>query len=307
MKERDREFSQDNTRILDRQTLSLWWWKLIDWLAVVSWWRLMGVMFLALIIAGIMNQPQIVLVAALLLSIIKILGGGKRSADLSAQYARRRADVESLERRLAEARIAALQAQIEPHFLFNTLSSIARLIESDPPRASSMQRNLIDYLRSALPHMRESRESTLGRQLAMSKAYLDIMKERMDERLAVTVDVDEELAELPFPPMMLQTLVENAIQHGLEPKEEGGEVVLHAQRVDGQLRVSVTDTGVGFSPSAGRGVGLANIRDRLELLYGEAAQLVIEMQEPCGTRVSICLPLRKPAETGAEVQREGSA
>ncbi|GGY13332.1 sensor histidine kinase [Paludibacterium paludis] len=271
-------------------------WELADWLARVSWPRLLLATLGLMIIGGIMNIPELVLLASLLLMVVKILAGGKREAELDASASRRRADVATLERRLAEARIEALQAQIEPHFLFNTLSSISQLIESDPSRAASMQRNLIDYLRSALPHMRESRESTLGSQMTLSRAYLDIMKERMGERLSVRCEMDDALADAAFPPMMLQTLVENAIRHGLEPKEEGGCIVLGAALFRDRLDVSVRDDGVGFSPSAGRGVGLANIRDRLELLYGTRARLTIEMQEDTGgTRVTISLPYRKSA------------
>ncbi len=280
--------------------VSRYWWLLVDWVAQISWMRLGIVWFMAMIVGGILNVPLLVLVVTLVLAIIKVLAGSKLDAEIEADVERRRADVESLERRLAEARIAALQAQIEPHFLFNTLSSIAQLIESDPVKAASMQRNLIDYLRSALPHMRESRESTLGSQLAMSQAYLDIMKERMEERLTVSVEVEEGLEQAVFPPMMLQTLVENAIQHGLEPREQGGCITLEASRNKGELRVSVSDDGVGFSPSAGRGVGLANIRDRLELLYGERAELIIEMREPTGTRVTIRLPSSVVSAESAE-------
>lgn len=282
------------------ENVSRLWWHLVDWVAQISWVRLGVVWFLAMIVGGILNVPLLVMVVTLVLAIIKVLAGSKLDAEIEADVERRRADVESLERRLAEARIAALQAQIEPHFLFNTLSSIAQLIESDPVKAASMQRNLIDYLRSALPHMRESRESTLGSQLAMSQAYLDIMKERMEERLTVSVVVEEGLESAVFPPMMLQTLVENAIQHGLEPLEQGGCITLEAHRNKDELRVSVSDDGVGFSPSAGRGVGLANIRDRLELLYGERAELIIEMREPSGTRVTIRLPSSVVSAESAE-------
>jgi hypothetical protein len=158
----------------------------------------------------------------------------------------------------------ALQAQIEPHFLFNTLASIDQLIQTDPPRASKMQHSLIRYLRSAMPQMREGSRPTLGQQVNLCSAFLEIMAVRMEGRLQSVVIVPEGLKSAVFPSMMLQTLVENAIKHGLEPKPEGGLIEIGAEIVDGHLAVHVRDTGVGFLPKAESGVGLANVRERLK-------------------------------------------
>ena len=189
--------------------------------------------------------------------------------------------------------MAAMQAQVEPHFLFNTLASIDHLIETDPPRASVMQKNLITYLRATLHKMREG-ATTLGREADLITAYLEILKVRMEDRLSVRVDVPQGLRSATFPPMMLQSLVENAIKHGLEPCPDAATLTVSAEINDGALRVRVADTGVGYDPinsgTRGTGLGLANIRERLEMMYGQSAHLDISSQQPRGTVVTITLP-----------------
>jgi sensor histidine kinase YesM len=199
--------------------------------------------------------------------------------------------------------MAAMQAQVEPHFLFNTLASIDHLIEVDPPRASVMQKNLIALLRAAMPTMREASDGgvrELGRELAVIRPYLEILKVRMEERLSTEIDVPEGLLSAEFPPMMLQTLVENAVKHGLEPKPEGGRLSLKAEIVHGKLAVTVSDTGLGFgrAATAGTGVGLANIRERLQLLYGAKGSLTITEKPGGGTVATIAVPYR-PIEGAA--------
>jgi len=191
--------------------------------------------------------------------------------------------------------MAAMQAQVEPHFLFNTLASIDHLIETDPPRASQMQKNLIALLRASMPAMRD-KAASLGRELEVVRPYLEILKVRMGARLEAQVSVPEGLYSADFPPMMLQSLVENAIKHGLEPKAEGGTLTVSAEVVHGKLAVTVADTGVGFgrAPTAGTGMGLQNIRERLKLIYGDAAELRIAENAPSGTRVSIVVPYKMP-------------
>ena len=207
--------------------------------------------------------------------IIKVVAGGKRRAELVATQATARAETEQLERTVLEARMEALQAQIEPHFLFNTLASIDQLILTDPPRASKMQQSLIRYLRSAMPQMRDGSRPTLGQQVNLSSAFLEIMAVRMEQRLQAAVVVPEGLKSAVFPSMMLQTLVENAIKHGLEPKADGGVLTISAEIADGQLAVHVQDSGMGFMPKTDDGVGLANIRERLKALYNGRAELII--------------------------------
>ncbi len=224
---------------------------------------------------------------------IKITYKGRIQAEAKAAQATETAESESLKRQVAEARMAALQAQVEPHFLFNTLASIDHLIETDPPRASVMQKNLITYLRATLHKMREG-ATTLGREADLITAYLEILKVRMEDRLSVSVDVPQGLRSATFPPMMLQSLVENAIKHGLEPCPDAATLTVSADIVDGALRVRVADTGVGYDPinsgTRGTGLGLANIRERLEMMYGQSARLDISSQQPRGTVVTITLP-----------------
>ena len=223
----------------------------------------------------------------------KALVGGKKRAEAEMQTATAAAERESMQRQLSEARMQAMQAQVEPHFLFNTLASVEHLIETDPPRASAMQRTLIQYLRAVLPQMRDNNLVTrLGREVDMVTAYLDLLKMRMEERLVVSMDVPDGLRSAAFPPMMLQSMVENAIKHGLECKPEGGHLALTAEIVDSKLRVTVADDGVGFGvmPSKGTGLGLSNIRERLKLLHGDAGRLLISANDPGGVVATIEVP-----------------
>jgi len=231
----------------------------------------------------------------LISAIIKITYKGKVQAEAKAAQATEVAESESLKRQVVEARMAAMQAQVEPHFLFNTLASIDHLIETDPARASIMQKNLIALLRASMPTMREANaQSTrdLGRELAVIRPYLEILKVRMEERLQTDVRVSDGLLSAEFPPMMLQSLVENAIKHGLEPKAEGGALTVAAEIVHGNLAVTVADTGLGFgkAATAGTGIGLSNIRERLALLYGGKASLAITETAGGGTTVTITVP-----------------
>lgn len=280
----------DIVREIGEITAALWW-RFFDWLAQVEWRKLVIIWLLVMIFGmtpfGHPEQTGAFIVLSLGL---KVLAGGKRRAELEARDATTHADEEGLERRLVEARMAALQAQVEPHFLFNTLALIGQLIETDPPQAARIHQNLIDYLRATLPQMRARGAGTLGRQIEMSRAYLAIMQARMRARLAVSIDVPDEMQSATFPVMMLQILIENAIKHGLEPKIAGGRIDIRAS-VEGQvLQVDVLDDGIGFNVHAGDGLGLANVRERLRILYGNRAQLVIEAPLTGGTRASIRLP-----------------
>jgi sensor histidine kinase YesM len=268
------------------------WWRFFDWVAVVEWRRLVIIWFLGLFAGALVNTPEPALWFIFLSFGVKVLAGGKRRAELQAKDALLSADVATLERKLTEAKMAALQAQVEPHFLFNTLALIGQLIETDPPEAARVHAHLIDYLRATLPQMRERDGGTLGRQVALSKAYLAIMQARMKERLRVRFDVPVFLDSAPFPPMMLQTLIENAIKHGLEPKIDGGTVSVRAWVTGAQLHVEVCDDGVGIDLHADDGVGLTNIRERLHLLYGTAAELVMHAPPGGGACATIHLPYR---------------
>jgi len=235
-------------------------------------------------------------------AILKVTYKRTIQAEVKAAVATETADSEQLKRQVVEARMAAMQAQVEPHFLFNTLASIDHLIETDPPRASTMQKNLIALLRASMPSMRESNpaQHNLGREMAVIRPYLEILKVRMEDRLQATIHVPEGLLSAEFPPMMIQSLVENAIKHGLEPKAEGGTLTVSAEIVHGRLAVTVADTGLGFgrADTAGTGIGLANIRERLKLLYGDKASMVVADNLPSGTVVTLTVPYQV-------LQREG--
>ncbi len=281
--------TKQNLRELRDAAIELWW-RFFDWLAVVPWKTLAIVAVLVMILGGILQSPEPFVILIVASFIIKAVAGGKHTAELTASQAIQRAEKEELERTAAEAHLEALQAQIEPHFLFNTLASIDQLILTDPPRASRMQQSLIRYLRSAMPKMREGTRPTLGQQVDLSLAFLEIMAVRMDERLQTAVHVPEGLRSAVFPSMMLQTLVENAIKHGLEPKAEGGRILIAAEIADGRLAVRVCDTGPGFAPTAAGGVGLANIRERLKAMHKGRAELVISVPAEGGTCATITVP-----------------
>ena len=223
----------------------------------------------------------------------KVLVGGKKRAEAETQTANAAAERESMQRQLSETKMQMMQAQVEPHFLFNTLASVEYLIETDPPRASAMQRSLIQYLRAVLPQMRDNAVVTnLGREADMVKAYLNLLKMRMEERLTIDMQIPEGLRNAAFPPMMLQSMVENAIKHGLECKSEGGTLKIAAEVANGKLRVIVSDDGVGFGvmPSDGTGLGLPTIRERLKLLHGDQGQLHIAANSPSGVIATIEVP-----------------
>jgi signal transduction histidine kinase len=201
------------------------------------------------------------------------------------------------ERQETEARLRSLQAQIEPHFLFNTLAHIQRLYQVQPAQGQAMLRNLVDYLHSALPQMRQS-ESTLGRELALARAYLSVQQIRMGERLRIEIAVPDALAGARLPPMMLLTLVENAIKHGLGPKPQGGTLRIVARDRDRSLEVEVSDDGVGLKIGAGTGRGLANTRARLATLFAGGGSLQIANGPDGGAHAILALPL-EPAQGSA--------
>ncbi|MDQ7996848.1 MAG: histidine kinase [Luteibacter sp.] len=213
---------------------------------------------------------------------------------LAERRNRERADVRqtTMEKELTAAQLGLLQAQVEPHFLYNTLASAQELVRTDPARADRMLGHLIDYLRRSLPRT-DGSLSTLAQELERSTAWLEIMKLRMGERLTVHVDVPAPIADTPMPSMMLQTLVENAIKHGLEPKPGGGGIWIRATLDGPSLSLTVADDGVGFrSEGSGTGIGLKNLRERLRLTYGALATFAIGNNFPHGVAATIMLPTR---------------
>ena len=193
------------------------------------------------------------------------------------------------EKRATEANLKLLQAQIEPHFLFNTLSNVLSLLDTNPQRGKSMLIDFIQYLRISLTKIREE-TATLEQEMAMIRAYLKIFKVRMGDRLTYQIDLPEHLGSIPFPPMLIQPLVENAIKHGLEPKIDGGEIFIRGIENNDYLRLEVIDTGIGFSGERESGVGLHNIRERLSSIYGKNGRLILEANLPRGFRAIIEVP-----------------
>ncbi len=211
-----------------------------------------------------------------------------RSARAEAELQGERLRAERIEREAALANLRALQAQVEPHFLFNTLANVTSLIDPEPAIAKRMLESFIRFLRASLNATR-SQTTTLGAEGELIAAYLDVLAVRMGSRLRYRIDVPDELAAVALPAMLLQPIVENAIRHGLEPKVEGGELVVHARREGGAVIVEVADTGVGFAPTTRGGVGLTNVRERLRLLYGDRATLEITDNAPAGSLVRMTI------------------
>jgi len=194
------------------------------------------------------------------------------------------------EKKFVETELRLLQAQIEPHFLFNTLSNVLSLLDTDPARGKSMLQDLTQYLRMSLSRTRE-KVTTIGQETEMIRTYINIFKVRMGDRLHYKIDVPDTVKDLSFPPMMIQPLVENAIKHGLEPKIEGGEISIKVDMLEDILRVKITDTGLGFKGECGPGVGLSNIRERLQSLYDDNARLILKENLPSGLKAIIEVPL----------------
>ena len=303
---------------------------LSKWVASTSWRQLALLFVVVMVSKGIIGEQlswsfaqrlaRLLTLAILMLSaylvMVKIIVSKTAESTEKAKAATDLAQSEAMSRQLVQARLKLMQAQIEPHFLFNTLAAIDYLIETDPPRASVMQKTLIAYLRAALPQMREG-SSQLGREIDLIRPYLELLKMRIEDRLEFAFNVPTGLRTAVFPPMMLQTLVENAIQHGIEPKTDGGRITVSAEVNHGKLWVEVLDTGVGLSessfakqaaaaglaqqkssaqarpdggPSAAGGLGLNNIRDRLNMLYPWESHLDLLPAVGGGTLARIVIP-----------------
>ena len=210
--------------------------------------------------------------------------------------AREKLKVVSSEKQLMQAQMRMLQAQIEPHFLFNTLATIQSLIGRSPEKANLMMDNFIAYLRQSLSASR-AQEGTVKQEFDLLRHYLELLKIRMGDRLQFQLDVADDLGDARLAPMLLQPIVENAIKHGLEPKLEGGKVRVSALREGGQMVLAVADNGLGFSDhadSSGEGVGLSNLRERIAVLYDGEATLTVAEANP-GTEITIRVPLSRIA------------
>lgn len=198
-----------------------------------------------------------------------------------------------MERKALDARLRLLQAQVEPHFLFNTLANVRELVDSGSPQASSVLGNLIAYLRAAVPRLQEP-ATTMGQELQLVRAYLELMHMRMPDRLQFEVHADEAALALRCPPMTLLTLVENAVRHGVDPGEEGGRIEVRVRVRDGRCRAQVIDTGVGLQRAGdGLGTGLSTLRERLLLTFGGDAQLRLIRSESHGVRAEVDFPAQR--------------
>ncbi len=215
-----------------------------------------------------------------------------RNMMMENSIALREASLQQLasEEQLMEAHLKLLQAQIEPHFLFNTLSNVLSLIDEEPKRASMMLENFTQYLRVSLRRIRQE-QATLKDELDLLRTYLDIHIIRMGERLQYHIEVPERFYLINLPPLLLQPVVENAIKHGLAPKLEGGTISISATTQANRLDIAIVDTGIGLQGEYGTGMGLNNVRARLRAFYGNQAKMIIKQNTPCGVYVNLSVPL----------------
>lgn len=215
-----------------------------------------------------------------------------RQKDALARHQALAFDLErsELERQALDARLHLLQAQVTPHFLFNTLANVQALVDTGSPQASAVLDSLIAYLRAAVPRLHDP-ATTLGQELQLVRAYLELMHMRMPDRLQFALHVDESALALRCPPMTLLTLVENAVRHGIDPSEEGGRIDIYVRRRGSRCIILVSDTGVGLQPSGnGLGTGLSTLRERLQLIFGAATELRLSAQTPHGVCVELDIP-----------------
>lgn len=256
---------------------------------------LLGAAVGLLVVRAVYDSPILALAAAVYLWVAvlaaKLVQGTTR---FLFRHAREQAEQAAEARHQAtEAQLSALQARMNPHFLFNALNTVASLVRESPETAERTVEHLADVLRRTLDHSRDPLR-TVGDELEYLEAYLAVEQERWGDRLRVEWRIDPQTRSLPLPPMTLQPLVENALKHGLGGRLEGGELIISAEMADGHLVLTVTDDGAGLPPRAPEGTGLGNLRRRLATLYGEGARLEIERRDP-GTRVVVELPGEGPS------------
>jgi hypothetical protein len=236
-----------------------------------------------LIVEGLLLAPWIALGA-----LVRQKDALARERALALELAR-----SEMERQALDTRLNLLQAQVAPHFLFNTLANVQALVDSGSPQASMVLRSLVAYLRAAVPRLNEP-ATTLGQELQLVRAYLDLMRMRMPDRLRFELAADDEALGLRCPRMTLLTLVENAVRHGIDPSEEGGRIDVEIRRLGYRCRIVVSDDGAGLLDGRrGLGTGLEALRERLQLVFGEAATLTISARQPRGVLAELEIPARE--------------
>jgi signal transduction histidine kinase len=238
---------------------------------------------------------RVVLIAGLGVGVVytiihsAVAGWRNREYQLLTAQLQLQAQQESMARQISESQLRLLQAQIEPHFLFNTLGAVQQLAQTDCPAAADLTANLITFLRASLTEMRNE-QVTLASEFQLIEAYLKVMKMRLAHRLQFTLDLPPVFSAVKVPGMLLLTLVENAVKHGIEPALQGGTIEVSASQHHLNLQVEVRDTGVGLAAIPGAGVGIANVRERLLLAYGVDATCSLENLEPHGVLATVTLP-----------------
>jgi signal transduction histidine kinase len=270
------------------------YYSIVSTTGVVGGFAAVGVILDRRFFVRVVSDPQWLVVTVVISFIVSVVlsaisFGRARQARAEAALERERLRAERVEREAARATLRALQAQIEPHFLFNTLANVASLIDSDPALSKRMLERFIRFLRASLAATR-GETTTLAAEGELISAYLDVLQVRMGPRLRYAVSIEPALQGFALPPMLLQPIVENAIKHGVEPRVEGGEVRLAASSSGGKVRIDVTDTGVGFAQATRGGTGLTNLRERLKLLYAERASVAIADNPGGGTTVTVWVP-----------------
>jgi sensor histidine kinase YesM len=278
---------------------------LVVYVAVVGSCVVLGMTLAAALLQGInplrylaSNATLVQLLPFALLTavfMVAVFLSGERRVANQLERLRQSEQLANAAQLVAEARLRSLQAQIEPHFLYNTLANVVGLIETQPQQARHMLERFIDYLRGSLAASRAD-SATLGAELDLVAAYLDVLAVRMGPRLRHRFEIGRGCRDIVIAPMLLQPVVENAVAHGLEPKVEGGEIVIRAVREAQQLVLEVSDSGAGLSGAPtkpGGGVGLSNLRARLRTLYDGAAQVQLLENQPCGITLRIVLPLKE--------------
>ncbi|MHA7680740.1 sensor histidine kinase [Cupriavidus sp. PET2-C1] len=312
------------------QLIGLSIWLLIDIARVVIWWNdrptrwpflcltavavPLGVIMGSWTTRVVLNEPaksfeeatdmlRMCLVVGMLASasMIYFYWSREKLAHLERQAALDALQREEAEKQLVRAQLMALQAQIEPHFLFNSLANLDCLIATDQQAARRLLQRLIGFLRMSLSHTR-AEQCTLRQEFELLRSYLDIQALRFGTRLAYEIELPPELAEVEIPPMLIQPLVENAVSHGIEPCMRGGRIVLSARaQGDNAVQVVITDTGVGFGHAVtkGSGLGLTHVRERLARIFGAAASMQMEENTPRGVIVRLTLPVVRTAAAAA--------